>query len=492
MVSLPFTTNTEIILISAALLLLTSVIASKISDRFGVPALLLFLVLGMLAGSDGLGGIYFDDASLAQFIAVVALALILFSGGLDTRLASIKPVLKQGIALSTLGVLLTAIIVGYFVQHLLGLSFIEGFLLGAIISSTDAAAVFSILRSKNIGLKGNLKPLLELESGSNDPMAVFLTVGLVHILLKPSEIYSNLILVFILQMTVGALVGLGMGWLLVNLVNRIKLGYLGLYPVLTLSIVLLTYGIASLLDGNGFLAVYLAGIWAGNRDFIHKRSLVRYHDGVAWLMQIVMFLTLGLLVFPTRLPPVASVGLILAVFLMIIARPISVFICLAFSSFNLRQKAFISWIGLRGAVPIVLATFPLLAGLAQAETYFNLVFFVVLTSVLLQGTTVSLAAKWLGVSEPIQTKLIYPLEYYPVGGLTSELKEIHVPKGSPVAGRAIVELGFPAELLILLIARGEIFLLPHGGIVLEEGDTLLTLTEKEAYTKVKTQISPRG
>ena len=480
----------ETIIIGSSLLLILSILASKISDRFGVPALLLFLGVGMLAGSEAIGGIYFDDPGIAQFVGVIALVFILFSGGLDTEWKSIRPVLKQGLSLSTLGVCLTAVIIGLFAGALLGFSPIEGLLLGAIVSSTDAAAVFSILRSKGISLRGNLKPLLELESGSNDPMAVFLTISFLQLVQQPATNgLWELVLDFSLQMVLGVLLGYAFGRGIQLLANRLNLGYEGLYPVLTVALVLLTYGVTNKAGGNGFLAVYLAGIVAGNRDFIHKRSLMRFHDGLAWLMQIAMFLTLGLLVFPSRLIPVSGVGLVIAAGLMLVARPVSVIIGLSATRLSLREKLFVAWVGLRGAAPIVLATFPLLARIPQAELIFNVVFFVVLTSVLFQGTTIARAARWLHVDAPVIPKRLYPIEYNRVEGLKSELKELPIPKGARVAGRAIVELGLPDEFLIVLIARGEEFILPSGGIILQEGDILIVLSENEAFQRVERLVA---
>ena len=339
-------------LIALALLLLISVLGSKVSDRFGVPALLLFLVVGMLAGSDGPGKIYFDDPALAQFVGVIALVLILFSGGLDTDWQRVRPLLKYGITLATLGVFLTALIVGLFASYLLGLSMLEGLLLGAIVSSTDAAAVFSILRAKGLNLKGHLGPLLELESGSNDPMAVFLTVGLIQLLTQPNTSLPTLLLAFCLQFLIGTLAGFGFGRGTVLLVNRLKLGYEGLYPVLTLAMVFLTYSLTALIGGNGFLAVYIAGIVIGNQTFIHKRSLLRFHDGLAWLMQIAMFLTLGLLVYPSRVLPIAGLGVLVAGCLIFVARPVSIFLSLLPTGFTLREKTFLSWVGLAGLCPL--------------------------------------------------------------------------------------------------------------------------------------------
>ncbi|MBX3057125.1 MAG: potassium/proton antiporter [Anaerolineae bacterium] len=474
----------EYVLIVAAALLLVSVLVSKISDRFGIPALLLFLILGMVIGSDGPGGIYFDDPALAQFLGVIALVLILFSGGLDTEWNRVRPVLKEGMLLATFGVFLTALAVGLFATLLLGFSLTEGLLLGAIVSSTDAAAVFSILRSRGISLKGRLKPLLELESGSNDPMAIFLTIGLIQLLSNPDTSPLSLVALFVMQMGVGALMGYGMGRVMLFFVNRSRLGYEGLYPVLTLSLIFLTFGLTDALNGSGFLAVYLAGIVLGRFDFIHKRSLLRFHDGLAWLMQITMFLALGLLVFPSELAPIVGVGLLIAAFLMFVARPVSVFISLLPSGFDWRAKMFISWVGLRGAAPIILATFPLLAGLPQADLIFNVVFFIVLTSVLLQGTTLSPVARWLRVDAPAVPKRTYPLEYNPMAGLKGELKELPIQSDSVMAGKAIVELGLPANFLIVLIARDNDFVLPSGGTVVQGGDTLLVLSDKVSFDDV--------
>jgi potassium/hydrogen antiporter len=478
----------DYILIGIALLLVLSVLVSKISERFGVPTLLLFLGLGMLAGSEGPGGIYFDNPGAAQFIGVVSLALILFSGGLFTEWKNIKPVMVQGVILATLGVFLTALTMAVFAMKLLGFTFLEGLLLGSIISSTDAAAVFSILRSKGLSLKGELKQLLELESGSNDPMAVFLTIIVIQMLIQPPASPLDLIFIFLSQMTLGAILGYLMGLCIVFLVNRLHLGYEGLYSVLTLSLVLLTYGLADFLGGNGFLAVYLAGIVVGNRDFIHKRSLLHFHDGLAWLMQITMFLTLGLLVFPSRIVPVAGVGLLLAAFLMFVARPLSIFLCLLPTRYNLREKTYVSWVGLRGAVPIILATYPFMAHLPQAALLFNLVFFVVLTSALFQGTSVPLVAKWLRVDAPEPTKLIYPIEYTPMAGLKSYLQELPIPPGSEAIGKRILDLNLPPGFLIILIARGPEFKVPSGGTKLEPGDTLLVLTEEKLYQQVMENI----
>lgn len=479
----------EWVLLGVAGFLLASVLASKVSDRFGVPSLLLFLALGVVAGSEGLGGIEFNDPGLTQWVGIVALNLILFAGGLDTNWRDIRPVLMPGIALSSLGVFLTALGVGAAASYLLGFSLLEGLLLGAIVSSTDAAAVFTILRSKSLGLKGKLRPLLELESGSNDPMAVFLTIGLTMWLTRPGFTPESLAVSLVVQVALGAVLGLAFGWLLAWLANHLHLGFDGLYPVLTISAVFVAYGLTSLLGGNGFLAVYIAGIAARHHDFIHRRSLIRFHDGLAWLMQIGMFITLGLLVFPSEIVPVMGAGFLIAAVLMFIARPLGVFASLIFTKFNLREKTFISWVGLRGAVPIILATYPLIAGVEQADLIFNIVFFVVLTSALIQGASIPLVARWLGVDQLMTKKPIYPIEVNPMHGFTDELKEIHIPDNSTCSGKTIVELTLPENLLVILIARDKEFLVPNGGTTLLAGDTLIVLSDKESFDKVKDQMN---
>ncbi|PSB05281.1 potassium/proton antiporter [Merismopedia glauca] len=399
----------EQLFIITGVLLLASIFASKAAIKFGVPALLFFLTIGMVAGSEGIGGIYFDDPTLTQLIGNVALTLILFAGGLDTQWRQISPVLYQGLILSTVGVIITTLMVGFFAWLMLGsfssfnvglqgISWQQGLLLGAIVSSTDAAAVFSILRASNLNLKGNLQPLLELESGSNDPMAVLLTAELVQILTTANTSLITLGLSLIQQLLVGIILGYGAGRGMVWVLNNLRLSTQGLYPVATLALMLLTSGVTTALGGNGFLAVYIAGVVMGNLPFACRDTIISFHDGLSWLMQITMFLVLGLLVFPSQLLPIAWVGLAVALFLIFVARPASVFLCLLPFHVNLREQVFISWGGLRGAVPIVLATFPLAAGIADAAQLFNVVFFVVLISVLAQGLSLARVARWLGLA----------------------------------------------------------------------------------------------
>jgi cell volume regulation protein A len=388
----------EHLILAASVLLLLAVLAGKASGHVGIPPLLLFLALGMLAGSEGVGGIYFDNAWLTQLVGTLALALILFAGGLETDWRTVRPVLGAGLALSTLGVLLTTGLVAGFATLVLHTSWLDGLLLGAIVAPTDAAAVFSLLSARRLRLSGRLGPLLELEAGANDPMAVFLTMGMIQLLTQPHLSAVGLLPLFLQQMGVGAALGVGLGALLVLLVNRLHLEVSGPYPVLTTAAALFIYGATASLGGSGFLAVYIAGVLLGNRQVAEAPSLMRFHGGVAYLMEIAMFLTLGLLVFPSRLIPVGAVGLLVTVFLTAVARPASVFISLAVARLSLREKTFVAWAGLRGAVPIILATFPRLAGVPHAEGLFNLVFFTVLVSVLVQGSMLPLAVRWLQVA----------------------------------------------------------------------------------------------
>ncbi|HOU36894.1 MAG TPA: potassium/proton antiporter, partial [Candidatus Omnitrophota bacterium] len=444
----------DIIILWVSILTLVGVLASKLTDRVALPALLLFLVIGMLAGSEGIGGIYFDDYGVAKSLGTLALIFIIFFGGFDTAWKSVKPLFLPALCLSTVGVVITAFVVGLSAALILKMSLIEGLLLGSIVSSTDAAAVFNLMRSKKVSLKGHLRPLLELESGSNDPMAVFLTIGFLGILTSSGQSIVSLIPSFVSSMGVGLIMGYLMARLSVFILNRIRLEYEGLYPVLIMGLVLITYAITTLVNGSGFLAVYLLGLLMSREDFVHKRSLVRFYEGVAWLMQILMFLALGMLVFPSQIVPVIGSGLLIAGILMFIARPIGVFLCLLPFKFKLPHKVMISWVGLRGAVPIVLATFPLLAGIPQAHTIFNIVFFVVLTSVLIQGTSIPAVSRLLRVDTPLDMKKKYPIEFEYTEGIEASLTDMIVPYESEAAGQAIASLGVPARLADVLAGRG--------------------------------------
>jgi cell volume regulation protein A len=473
----------EIWMLIGALLILISIIATRTSRRFGVPALLLFLTVGMLAGSDGPGGIAFADYRLAQTVGIVALAYILFSGGLDTDWRAIKPVMKQGLVLANVGVVLSMLILGGFAMWALGFDWKTGLLLGAIISSTDAAAVFSVMRERGVNLKNNLEPLIELESGSNDPIAVFLTTGLISLIMIPESSIWQLIPSFVLQMSIGALGGWVFGQGLRMLVNRIQLQQEGLYVVLTLAATILIYAATTILGGNGFLAVYIAGIVVGNHDIVHKRSILQFHDGIAWLMQIGMFLTLGLLVFPSQLWTVAPLGLAVALFMVFVARPISVLISLLPFKRSLTEIAMVSASGLRGAVPIVLATFPLLAGVPNAMMIFNIVFFAVLVSVLLQGMSIGWLGHWLNVNDDRAVPII-PHTYVPDVSLRSQIVECTIPTDSPLIGQSLIEMALPRGALVVQIQRAMSVLVPNGGTRIEGGDHLMVVVTPEALNEL--------
>ncbi|MFN2486758.1 MAG: potassium/proton antiporter, partial [Acidimicrobiia bacterium] len=345
-----------------ALLLLAGVLAGKVSGRFGIPALLLFLVIGMLAGSEGPGGIEFVDAELTTQVGSVALAFILFSGGLDTRWNLVRPVLWPGLSLATIGIIVTATIAGIAASVIFDFPILIGLLVGVIVSPTDAAAVFSVLRARSIGLRRGLRPFLEFESASNDPMAVILTIGITELIASPEVSAASLALLVVRQFALGAALGLLLAHGAIWLTNKLRLEYQGLYPVLTVAVVV---------GGSGFLAVYLAGLTMARHRLVHKRSIGRFHDGIGWLMQIAMFLMLGLLVFPSELPTVALPGFGLALVLIFVARPLAVLISLMGFHFTWKDRILLAWVGLRGAVPVVLATFPLAAGVAGADTIFR-------------------------------------------------------------------------------------------------------------------------
>lgn len=481
--------NLELLMLGGAILLLLGIFASKLSSRLGIPAMVLFMVVGMLAGSEGPGGILMDNPLLVQSVGVFALSYILFAGGLDTDWRQIKPVIREGFVLSTIGVGVTAFLVGWFVHVVLGFSWLEGLLLGSIVSSTDAAAVFAVLRSRNVHLKGNLKPLLELESGSNDPMAVLLTTTMILLLNNPTYNTLKLIPHVFWQMVIGAAVGYLLGKVSVLLINRLRLDYEGLYSVFTLTSVPLIYAFAGMLKSNGFLAVYIAGLVMGNNAFVQKKSLLRFHDGLAWLMQIVMFTVLGLQVFPSHLIPVVLSGLMVAAFLIIVARPLSVMLGLSFSRLTLNEKGLVSWVGLRGSVPIVLATFPLVAGIDKADTIFNLVFFIVLTSAILQGSSIPMVARLLkvGADGPATP---FPLpDSEAMADMSKKMQELHVPAHSSVIGKQLVEISLPKDLLVVYIQRDDECLIPHGNTVITAGDRLFILTDEKALNTLRLLIN---
>jgi potassium/hydrogen antiporter len=471
--------NFESVALVLSILVVISIFLSKYSFKFGIPSLLFFLGMGMLAGTDGIGKIYFDDHLISKTIGMVALIYILFSGGLDTNLSEIKPVLIDGLILSNFSSIITGALLGVFVHFYLDFNYYEAFLLGAIVCSTDAASVFGILRTSGIGLKGKLKPLLEFESGSNDTAAVILTTGILGLISTPSMSISSLIGDIFLQVIIGALSGYGFGRLLHLIINKINLDQEGLYTVFTIVFIYLVYAVTNKIHGNGFLAVYICGIIFGNSHFIHKRTIIMFADGVAWLMQILMFLTLGLLVYPTKLLPIVFPGIIVALFLIFIARPLSIFICLPTFKYNFKEKLFISWVGLRGAAPIILATIPYAYDLEKSDYIFNIVFFIVLISLLLQGSTIKIIANFLKLSISQKKMSLYPFEYQNRADSKTRLVEVIIPYVSHVAGKSVVDLKIPEDVLITLICRGDEYLIPNGKIILQGGDVLLVLVNSE-------------
>lgn len=469
----------ENILLVGAILLFFALLAGKTSSRFGIPVLILFLAIGMIAGSEGIGGIIFDSPKITQFIGIIALNFILFSGGFDTSWDSVKPIVWQGIVLSSIGVLITASVLGTFIWAITDFTIYEGLLLGSIVSSTDSAAVFSILRSKNIALKGNLRPLLELESGSNDPMAYVLTIVLTGLVVNQESGFMTAIPFFFQQLILGGILGLLFGRISKYVINAIKLDYEGLYIVLVIAIMLFSFAATDFVGGNGFLAVYLCAIYLGNQDLIHKKKFLKSFDSFAWLMQIVLFLTLGLLVFPSKIIPVFGIGLVIAAFLILVARPVSVFVSLYFFKIQNRSRWFISWVGLRGAVPIVFATYPLLAGAEKAQMIFNIVFFISVTSVLIQGTTLPVFAKWLHLTVPVKVKQRTLADLALADSVKSLLTEIIIPDGCRSVGIPLVDLKLPKTILISFLQRNGKFITPNGATKLEPNDKLYVISESK-------------
>ncbi|SDW31834.1 potassium/proton antiporter [Thiocapsa roseopersicina] len=446
---------TNQIILVVSLVLFASILASVVTSRFGVPLLLVFLFIGMLLGEEGPGGIQFDDVQIAHLFGSLALAIILFDGGLVTPFRNFRVGLKPAVGLATVGVLITAAVTGLFAAWWLGLHWMEGLLLGAIVGSTDAAAVFSLLRSQGLELKQRVGATLEIESGSNDPMAIFLTIVLMELIISGSDdIGLVLLLEFVRQMGLGALFGILGGLGLVRLINRLEMSP-GLYPLAVMAGGLTIFGITSVLQGSGFLAIYLAGLVVGNRPLQSSQYIKRFHDGIARLSQIGMFLMLGLLVTPSELLPVASDALLFAAVLTLVARPIAVWLCLLPFRFPWREQVFVGWVGLRGAVPIILALFPLLAGMDQASMYFNIVFFVVLVSLLIQGWTVASSARRLGLEVPPTSHQVQRVELDIPGQRELELVGYRLAKDTPVVVERRGALRLPKGARIVAVLRGK-------------------------------------
>lgn len=473
-----------------SVLVFVSILFTRSGFRLGVPVLLLFLGVGMLFGSDGVG-LQFNSASDAQFIGMVALCLILFSGGMDTRFQEIRPVLFPGIALSTVGVLLTTLFTGLFIYFISGytkanihLSLWVSFLLAATMSSTDSASVFNLLRSKNMNLKENLRPLLELESGSNDPMAYMLTIVLIQVVTLSGAPATTILKDFFLQFFFGALVGFAMGRFGVWLLNKVSLANSALYSILILSLVFFLFTVTDLIHGNAYLAVYIAGIVLGNAKIPYRKEVSNFVDGLTWFGQIILFLTLGLLVNPHELWQVAGVAVLIALFMMILGRPVSVLISLLpFRKFTFKARMFVSWVGLRGAVPIIFATYPVIAGVEGASQIFNIVFFITLLSLLLQGTTLSPLASRLGLSVPIEQ----PKDYYGIEipeETKTYLTDVQITASMLSGGNRLADLNLPQGHLVMLVKRDEEYIVPNGNLQLKEDDHLLIISEREHTSTV--------
>ncbi len=480
----------ESLLFFASILFLVSLFATKAGTRFGVPALLLFLCVGMIFGSGGLG-FQFENYDMSQTIGTVALCIILFSGGLDTKYSEIKPVAAQGVILATVGVLLTALITGIFIYYVVNawfesvtISFLEAMLLASVMSSTDSASVFAILRGKGVRLKNHLKPLLELESGSNDPMAYMLTVVLIQLISDDqagAAAYGNAVFSFFLQFIVGAGAGYLFGKAAVWLINKINLDNDSFYPVLLFTCGIFIFSATYFLRGNGYLAVYLAGLIIGNAKIVHKRTSIRVFDGLAWLSQIVMFLTLGLLVNPNELLPIAGVSLLIGAFMIVGSRPLSVFISLLpFRKMPFRNKLFVSWVGLKGAVPIIFAIYPLAAGLSNSHFIFNVVFFITLMSLLIQGTSLIQVSNWLGLShEGVDNSEFKDFDVEFAEDIKSTMTEIEISGDLLQNGSRLMDMPLPDHTLAVMVKRDNKYFVPKGQTTLISGDKLLIITTNE-------------
>jgi len=484
----------ELLLLVISVLFFASIIVSKVSSKFGVPVLLLFLGVGMLFGVDGLG-IHFDNFKITQTIGTVALCIILFSGGMDTKIKDVKPVIAPGVTLATLGVLLTAAITGIMVWLIMdktpigvNIGLYCSLLMAATISSTDSASVFSILRSKGLYLKNNIKPTLELESGSNDPMAYMLTITLISIVNQSGESHIGItVLQLAVQLVMGVLAGYVIGKSMVWIINRIRIENESLYPIMVFTACIFIFAVTYYMQGNSYLAVYIGGLVIGNSKFVHKRSTRNFFDGISWLSQLVMFLMLGLLVNPSDLTwnEVILPSIIVSAVMIFVSRPFAVFVSLLpFRKFRMRDKTFISWCGLRGAVPIIFAIMCYAENVPHSEVIFNMVFFCTLMSLILQGTTLPLVAKILKVDEKVVPKskienfdIDFPEE------IKSATSEILITPKMLSNGSCVMDLRMPEKTLVIMIKRGDVFFVPTGKTVLKEGDRMMVITDDEEALK---------
>lgn len=480
------------LILFGGLLALAAIVLTAAAARSGAPLLLVFLGVGMLAGEDGIGGVRFDDFELSFFVGNLSLAVILFDGGLRTRYESFRVGLRPALSLATAGVAITAGITGVFAARLLDLPLLEGLLIGAIVGSTDAAAVFSLLHTRGMRLKQRVAATLEIESGSNDPMAVFLTIVLIEFLLAgKTTLDATVIAGFVQQMGLGTVIGIAAGHGLAWLIDRLNLVAAGLYPLLALSGGLLTFGLTGVLGGSGFLAVYLAGLTLGNRRPRGELHILRVHDGLAWLAQIVMFLFLGLLVTPSKLLETAAPGLVVALVLMLIARPIAVLVSLLPFRFPWREQVFIAWVGVRGAVPIVLAVFPLFAGLENAHLYFNVAFFVVLVSLIVQGWTIAPLARLLGLEAPPLGEPVQRLEIDSPERSGFEVVGYRLAEESAAVGLPLQDLPLPETARLVSVIRKGDALAANPEQVLRPGDAVYVWLRTEDVERVSKIFGPQ-
>ena len=474
------------ILLIGAVLIFCAIMISKTGYRFGIPTLLLFLLVGMGFGTDGLG-LEFDSAEDAQFIGMIALSIILFTGGMDTKLRDIKPVMAQGMILSTVGVLLTTLLTGGFIFWLSGYSdmhiqmpMLTCLLLAATMSSTDSASVFNLLRSQKMNLKENLKPMLELESGSNDPMAYMLTIALIQVIASGSGFNMGLLVKDLLvQFFVGGVTGYAFGRFAVWLINKVNLSNSSLYPILLLSLVFITFTITDMLHGNGYLAVYILGVVVGNARLVFRKEINTFMNGLTWFGQIVMFLSLGLLVNPHEMLEVSISALLIGLFMIFVARPLTVGLCLIpFRQMTFKAKCFVSWVGLRGAVPIIFATYPVVSQIPGSQYIFNIVFFITLLSLIFQGMTIAPVAKWLNLDLPQEKEgndfgVEIPEE------IDSQLTDVTLTAEMLENGNRLMDMNISSGTLVMLVKRGKEFMIPNGRMELKVGDKLLYISENK-------------
>lgn len=474
--------DSPILMIS--ILLIAGVVMTRFSSRLGVPSLVLFILIGLLLNQV----IYYDNVELTQMIGMLALVVILFEGGLQTNIMTIKKVAAPSLLLATIGVVLTSVILGLFAYLILDLNFITSLLLGAIVGSTDAAAVFAVFGSKNI--KEQLSSTLETESGTNDPMAVFLTVTIISIIEMPGD-PNILILIatFFWQMGIGVVVGLLVGKIAVFSINKIDLEASGLYPVLSLGFAMLTFSFTELIGASGLLGVYVMAVFMGNKALTYKHSILRFNEGLAWMMQIVMFMMLGLLAFPEEFLNYAFEGVLMALILMFIARPAGVFLTLLLSKFNFKEKIFLSWAGLRGSVPIVLATYPLVHEIENGYMVFNIVFFIVIFSALLQGSTITPVARWLGFDEGENNTPAYSVELLALGQTQNDIYGIELPTNSAHNNIKIKNLDLSTDILMIAIIRNDELIIPNGETQMLSSDFIYVMMPRKSRAKIEAYFS---